>query len=212
MARRNKKRSRYHHGDLRRTLIREAVRLIRTGGDEALSLREAARRAGVSQTAPYRHFADKQALVAAVAEEGFRTLMRSIRRVFMRAAGDPAERLRALGVEYVRFAMKHPAEYHLMFGTARPPIEKYPTLHEAAHAALGHVLACLSDGQRVGCIRTGDLMELTFFVWTHVHGLVVLLLSDSLPTAGSRGFTPEIERLTDLHLNCLFHGLTPRRS
>jgi hypothetical protein len=83
-------------------------------------------------------------------------------------------------------------------------------LHEAAHAALGHVLACLTDGQREGRIRPGDLMELTFIVWTQLHGLVVLLLGGSLPVAGSCGFTPEVERLTNVHLDNLFHGLSPR--
>jgi AcrR family transcriptional regulator len=210
MKQERKRRARYHHGDLRRALIREAIRSLRTGGVDALSLRETARRAGVSQTAPYRHFTDKQALVAAVAEEGFRALLRSIRRVFVRAPVDPEGRLRVLGLEYVRFALMHPAEYHVMFGSARPQIEKHPTLHEAAHAALGHVLACLSDGQRVGCVRSGDLMDLTFVVWTHLHGLVVLLLGESLPVTGRSGFTPEVERFTNTHLDALFHGLSPR--
>ncbi|HET8576665.1 MAG TPA: helix-turn-helix domain-containing protein, partial [Methylomirabilota bacterium] len=99
-----RRRGRYHHGDLPRALVAAAVSLVEREGVDALTLRGAARKAGVSQAAPYRHFADKQALLAAVAEEGFKALSEAMRRASAPHEGDPLGRFRALGEAYVEFA------------------------------------------------------------------------------------------------------------
>src|SRR5437868_11721362 len=110
-----KERKSYHHGDLRRSLVQAARDLVNESGADALSLREVARRAGVSQTAPYRHFANRRELVSAVAAEGFRDLhSRMVRGVSAAKGGKQA--LRAVAEQYVAFALDHPAEYRLMFG------------------------------------------------------------------------------------------------
>src|SRR6267143_2730049 len=91
---------RYHHGDLPRALLDAALRIVETQGTEALTLRAAARSAGVSQAAPYRHFTNKEAILAAVAEEGFRSLMTAIAHAAV-LADSPLQRLRAVGLAYV---------------------------------------------------------------------------------------------------------------
>ena len=116
---------RYHHGDLRRALIDASLALIAEEGFSALTLREVARRAGVTHAAPYRHFADKEALLAAVAEEGFRA-MASDMRERMDKETSPTERLLACGVAYVLFAVRHPSHFRVMFG----PHFTQPSEHE----------------------------------------------------------------------------------
>src|SRR5258708_6887496 len=104
----------YHHGDLRRALLDAALALLEKSGVEALTLREGARRVGVTAGAPYHHFADKEAIVASVAEEGFVELGEAM--AAARDAADPASRLGAMGRSYVRFAVAHPAHFRVMFG------------------------------------------------------------------------------------------------
>src|SRR2546430_4327077 len=104
----------YHHGDLRAGLVRAAMELLEEGGETALSLRAIARGAGVSPAAPYRHYADREALVSAVAAVGYRQLAERL------AAAHPApstpEQLASVGVAYVEFALAQPALFRMMFG------------------------------------------------------------------------------------------------
>src|SRR5437870_4008576 len=114
---RNVRRKRhYHHGGLRRAMIDAALRLVETGGSQALTLRAAARLAGVSQAAPYRHFANKEALLAGVAEEGFHVLATAMREGAAARRQGAIERMRALGLSYVEFATSHPSHFRVMFG------------------------------------------------------------------------------------------------
>jgi AcrR family transcriptional regulator len=106
----------YHHGDLRAALVAAAVESLEAG--ESFSLRAVARRAGVSPTAPYRHFADREALDNAVAAEGFRDLLSDLETSLaeLPEAATPQEVVTALGVAYVAFALRRPAVFRLMFG------------------------------------------------------------------------------------------------
>src|SRR5262245_59835946 len=106
----------YHHGDLRRALLDQALALAEERGAAALTLREAARRARVPEAAPFRHFRSKEALVAALAEEGFGALLERTRRALARAPRTSRARLGALGVAYLRFALERPAHFRVMFG------------------------------------------------------------------------------------------------
>src|ERR1700730_16885125 len=106
---------RYHHGDLPRALLDAALHIVETQGTQALTLRAAARSAGVSQAAPYRHFTNKEAILAAVAEEGFRSLMIAMRQS-LQACGDiPLDRLRAVGIGYVNVSTSHSSHFRVMF-------------------------------------------------------------------------------------------------
>ena len=191
----------YHHGDLRRALLDASLELLREGGPEALTLRAAARAAGVSQTAPYRHFADRAALIAGVAEEGFRRLYARLLRV-VQAPLPPGSTERAglqqLALEYLRFATEHPAEYRLMFGdelAARTDDELPASYTESRGAVFGFLSGGVARLQQQGLVRAGDVTLITLSAWSLMHGLVMLTL-DGQVSRVARGSSPEEVALT----------------
>jgi AcrR family transcriptional regulator len=172
-----KKADAYHHGDLRRALLQEAVRTIQAQGVEALTLRAVAERLGVSRTALYRHFADKQALLAAVAAEGFRTL-----REALVAAWDKEGRGRpgfeAMGRAYVHFALAHPSHYRVMFGSAAVAPEPAPD--DPGGNAFQALVDALVEQQGQGLVRDDPPRLLALYVWSVVHGVAMLALDGQL--------------------------------
>jgi AcrR family transcriptional regulator len=179
----------YHHGDLRRTLLEASVALILERGLDELSLREVARRAGVSPAAPYHHFATRQELLAALAVEGFAMLAESMRSA--RAAvdeDDASERFYATGLGYIRFAVSHPAHFRLMF---RPSLVPPAALHgDGAPAdAFDVLLKAVDEVLEDRNIRTRiDRRGLVLVAWSLVHGAAELLLDGPF----ARGL-PELE-------------------
>jgi AcrR family transcriptional regulator len=173
----------YHHGTLRSALLAEALRVLAEGNPATLSLRELARRLGVSPAAPYRHFADKDALLAAIAQQGFELLSAELDAA---AASHPAEPLRQLadtGLAYVHFALQQPQYFQVMFGRAATPQTQFPELLAAGRAAFGSLLRLIESGQRAGLVAPGDPRELAVAAWSQVHGLATLLLEHQLPLA-----------------------------
>ena len=179
--RRPKRPNRYHHGDLPRALLDAALRIVETEGKEALTLRAVARLAGVSQAAPYRHFANKEALLAGVAEEGFRSLMSAMRES-VQACGDiPLARLRAVGIGYVTFATSHPSHFRVMFGRDMADRSAFPTLRQVASDTLAMLVDAIADCQRAGLVRSEEpAADLALTAWSSVHGLSALLLDGVL--------------------------------
>ena len=120
----------YHHGDLPNTLKRIALELIDEKGVNEFTLRDAAQQAGVSHSAAYRHFADKAALLAAVAEDGFEKIHTQIADARDRVGDDPIARYVAIGVAYLSFAIANPAYFRLMYGPSSPDRSSFPRLRE----------------------------------------------------------------------------------
>lgn len=176
---RKKRAGSYHHGDLRRALIDQALRTIDKLGAEGLTLRAVGDALGVSRTALYRHFSDKQALVAAVASEGFRTL-----RVQLVAAWEQAGRGRdgfgAMGEAYVRFAAAHPSHYRVMFGRFVESGARDPELVQEAEGAFMALVDALVEQQRAGLARADDPLMQARFVWSVVHGVAMLIIDGQL--------------------------------
>jgi AcrR family transcriptional regulator len=169
----------YHHGDLRRALLREAARAIRTSGPDGVTLRDVGRRLGVSRTALYRHFADKRALLAAVAREGFQTFSRELKDAWHQAGGDITG-FRAMGAAYVRFAVANPAHYRIMFGGFRDLCESDAALAADASAAFQVLTDAIASLQRAGVIRADSPEELGRFIWATVHGVAMLTIDGQL--------------------------------
>ena len=180
-----KQKGSYHHGNLRRALIDAGLGLIEQEGAAALSLREAARRAGVSTAAPYRHFPSRKALLAAIAEEGFRLLGEEIRRAIAAHGDDPARRLGEAGIAYVLFAAAHPCHYNVMFGPELADRAAHPSLQAAADDASRVLLGAILDYQAAGWMSSRDPTELVLGAWSSVHGLASLITSGHVRVAGS---------------------------
>ena len=173
---------RYHHGDLRRALLREAVRTIQTQGPGALTLRGVGDRLGVSRTAMYRHFADKQALLEEVATDGFRMLRSALLEAWT-AAGQGRAGLDAMGLAYVRFALAHPSHYRVMFGGLRERREKryQPDGGDESTDAFRVLLDAIVAEQGAGRVRGDEPMPLALYIWSVVHGVAMLALDGMLP-------------------------------
>jgi AcrR family transcriptional regulator len=180
----------FHHGDLRWALVRGAMLLLEREGPPGVGLRAAARLAGVSQTAPYRHFADKDAMLAAVAEQGFRELGDRMAAA-ARENADPRTALLAIGETYVQLASERPHLFRLMFGPEVADKDRCPNVKEAGLRAYQVLLDAISAAQRAGVLCKGDPTRLALAHWSCVHGLASLIvdgrLSDRLATMGPDG-------------------------
>ena len=166
----------YHHGDLRRALLDEAVTLIAERGIDGFSLREVAARAGVSHTAPYHHFADKNALIRAVADRGMALLDTRMAAAEEAAGDDARERLLGIGLAYVLFADEEP-EYYAAFtsGAATSvPIAPDDPRHAEHGDTWGRLVRAIVAGQQAGVVGPGDPVLLGVYMWSLVHGLAEL--------------------------------------
>ncbi|MEM9256191.1 MAG: TetR/AcrR family transcriptional regulator [Pseudomonadota bacterium] len=165
----------YHHGNLRAELLNTAIEQLQEASVEDLSLRALARRIGVSQTAPYRHFTDKGELLAAMATRGYRDLLAALRSAGNANVDNPREHLRALAYAYIDYAAKNPQLFKLMFGPAVQPGEQYPALREASRDTFHLVQQILREGVTKGVFRTvEDLVYLTNVAWSSIYGLAIL--------------------------------------
>jgi AcrR family transcriptional regulator len=164
----------YHHGDLRAALLDEAAAMIAEGGAASLTMRAIGERLGVSRAAPYRHFADKTALLVAVAAAGFSRLRSRLQTVEAGAPRPSLERLRRLGEEYVRFALENPAHYRLMYGKEALTREDIPELQEAAIALFEELVGVIRAHQGSGGIKRQDPRVQAYVAWSAVHGLASL--------------------------------------
>lgn len=204
----------YHHGDLRQALVDAAIGLLRESGPEALTLRGVARAAGVSQAAPYRHFDGRRALVAAVAEDGFRRLHAAItgtgrtrrRHSTRKHASSGHDALRNIATEYVRFAHSHPAEYRVMFGEEIARDGAYEDLATASRAVFDLLSGGIASLQAKGIIRKGDPDDIAIGAWAMMHGLVMLSL-DGQTTVARRS----LAKLTESATQLLMYGMAAPR-
>ena len=172
----------YHHGNLRRALIDQALATIRTDGVDGLTLREIGARVGVSRTALYRHFSDKRALLAAVATEGFRTLRQQLVAAWERGGRGRAA-FEAMGVAYVRFAVANPSHYRVMFGGFLEPRAGETELAAEGAGAFQALVDALAALQRDGVARRDDTVKMARFIWAVVHGVAMLAIDGMLPKA-----------------------------
>ena len=168
----------YHHGDLRRALVDAAIERIGEGGPHSVSLRALSRRLGVSTGAPYRHFENKQALLAQVAVEGFAGLETALREAY--EASPPETRLKELGVAYVRYALAHPAHFHVMFDAELTDAGAYPQVRDAEEEAYRHLRRAVADLQESGEIPPAPVDMVALGPHALVHGFAMLALSGQL--------------------------------
>jgi len=170
-----KPKGQYHHGNLRAAMIDAAAIVLENHGADELSLRETARRAGVSQTAPYRHFKNKQALLAAVAGDGFRMLLEELKSAGVPYEDDPVEAVTQMGAAYIRFATEQPGRFRLMFGRDIKNRHQYVELENVTEE--------IAD--TIGGVLPNPAMGLG--LWSTMHGLAWLLIEDVADMGGGKG-------------------------
>jgi AcrR family transcriptional regulator len=193
----------YHHGNLRRALLDEALATIRAEGVEGVTLREIGARLGVSRTALYRHFADKSALLSAVATEGFRTLRQQLVAAW-EEGGRSRAAFQAMGVVYIHFAVDNPSHYRVMFGGFVDATVREPELATEAAGAFQALVDALVALQRDGIVRGDDTVLLARHVWAVVHGVAMLGIDGQLHDRSG------VEELTRYAIKRLWTGIERR--
>jgi AcrR family transcriptional regulator len=167
--------AKYHHGDLRNVLIAIATELLAEEGTQGLSLRKIAQKAGVSHNAPYMHFGDKEAVLAAIAAEGFRLLAIAVESAIATAAKGTREQLIAVSTAYVNFAIDRPHHLQVMFYPYDPA--KYPEAISASQASLNRLLELVRTGQENRTLIAGNPQEMTKTIWAMVHGIATISIA-----------------------------------
>ena len=210
----------YHHGHLRSALLDAALQVLTEKGLAGLTLRGVARRTGVSEAAPYHHFASKAALVEALVVETLQQLAQALQEAAQATVGTPLDRLVAVGVAYVRFALEHRAGFQILYrpelrqlshprtatdGMVRSPIER------AGMAAYQVLVDAIVACQQAGMVVPGDPLLLALTAWATVHGLAELLLDgvvgeEILP----QNVLPDATQLAHIVTATLAQGLVVR--
>jgi AcrR family transcriptional regulator len=166
----------YHHGDLKNALIQAGVEVLAAEGVHGLSLRKVARQAGVSHAAPYAHFADKQALIAAISTEGYKRLYVQMEEVLQAHAADPHRQLIESAWAYVQFAMADADTFKIMFSGVLEHEKDYPEFVEISQKTFQLVVQTVRACQAVGVLRPLAPELAAVMVWGQVHGIISLAL------------------------------------
>lgn len=175
-----RKKKPYHHGDLKNALIEAGVAILSEEGVQGLSLRKVAHRAGVSYAAPYAHFADKQALIAAISTEGYRRLYEILSATARRYEGDPAVQLVEGAWAYVQFALEDTAHFKVTMSGVVEKEQDYPAFVEMSQKSFALVLEIVGACQGRGILRAAPTDLVAVSVWSLMHGLVSLLLENQI--------------------------------
>ncbi|MBC5765767.1 TetR/AcrR family transcriptional regulator [Ramlibacter albus] len=176
MPRKPTARTSYHHGNLREELVSRGLEILEADGLPALTMREIARRTGVTQTAPLHHFESKASLLAAISALGFRMLFDE-RMAALKDKREPDERLMAVMLAYVDFARRHPALFHLMHGPEIPDKTLYPELNDAAIRSYSLLETCVADYLLQAEGTMDRRREATLAAWTACHGFAHIITS-----------------------------------
>jgi AcrR family transcriptional regulator len=173
-------RKNYHHGNLKNALIAAGMKIISKEGLGGLSLRKVAKKAGVSPTAPYAHFKDKQALIAAISTLGYHHLYDQLTSTVSLHVGDPQSMLIEVGWSYVQFALSDPERFKVMFSGILEQEKDYPEFREMALKNFELLVTLVVGCQEAGLLTPGPADMIAVRLWSVVHGFVTLLLEGQI--------------------------------
>jgi AcrR family transcriptional regulator len=197
----------YRHGNLREAILIASLEAIEKNGVDSLSIREVAKTAGVTHQAPYRHFKDKEALLAAIAQDGFEKLYQEMSKS-VNDINMPIEKITNLGVSYLSWAAEHPSHFRLMFSQNIPEFESYEGLQVAANSILTLVLQVTEENQDEKVIRNDDTRSLARQFWATVHGVTLLFIDKQFKPF--KGDLKSGQKLVHEIILNLINGLKPR--
>lgn len=169
----------YHHGNLRQCFIDAACEHLKHASAESLSLRDLARKIGVSQTAHYRHFKSKNTLFAAVAIHGFELLHRAIQEAQEKHGSDFSSTFTEVGLAYVNWAISNPEIYQLLYDSSMVDIAQHPDLQLAIRQSFEDLTNLIEQGIALGFFIARPVTELAGAMWVCVHGIASLLMTRS---------------------------------
>lgn len=170
----------YHHGDLKNALIKAGVEILAKEGVGGLSLRKVAQRAGVSHSAPYAHFPDKQSLIAAISTEGFNQLYTELEAAISLHTKNPKKQLIGGAQAYIRFAVNNVDTFKIMFSDVLEKEKEYPSFVEISHNTFTLVVGVVKACQDAGVLRNVQPNLMAILVWGQVHGIVSLTLEGQI--------------------------------
>jgi AcrR family transcriptional regulator len=204
----------YHHGRLKEALVEAALALAEEAGTEGVTMREAARRAGVSSAAPFRHFPDREALMTAAAAEALRRFRIEIdAAIGTTASDDPLLRLKAFGLAYLRWALRNPAHFQIISTRAIFDLEGSDALREDNAAIIAMVEATLVEAARAGRLRSSDAKLVETASRALVYGYARMFVDGHFPRWGIDAARAEelAERMLDLFIDGIAADSTPSR-
>jgi len=194
--------TRYHHGNLKETMVRTAIQMIEQRGEASFTIRELAKSVGVSHAAAYRHFRSKRELLAQIAEEGFHGLRRKFDEILKRNARRSCRaRIKGLGNAYVKHALQHPGHFRAMFHVELQAQADFPSLKEAAMRTFDSLLNVVAEGISKRELVNRPARGLATVAWASVHGATLLLRDGQIDSP------PEPEEVVKLIIERLDAGL-----
>jgi len=197
--------SAYHHGQLKASLIKHALTIIETEGIKGLTLRKAARRAGVSHAAPAHHFGDMKGLLAALAQEGFYKMTKTMEQAIQHIENDnPLGKLKCIGITYIEFAVHHPAYFNVMHHPELALKASHPGLEQESKNTFDIVKTIIKECQDANIIAPGNILHLSLFVWSTVHGFATLVVDRQLE---AKGLKEDIMQYADLITLLIYTGV-----
>lgn len=202
------KKDAYHHGDLRRALIDAAAKLAAKNGVAGVTIRKVVGITGVSHAAPYHYFPSREALLAAVAEEGFSRFDAAQEEAIRSAGPNPRDQLRALGISYVRFAISNPYYFRVMFRPEFRKLEGYPALAVLSSRIFDRLINTVHASMARSGVPDSDPVLPSILAWSAVHGLASLWLDGPLMTRSPAG--ARIETIAHWVATAVTDAITPR--
>jgi len=178
-------RKNYHHGDLKNALIKAGIEILSKEGVSGLSLRKAARQAGVSHAAPYAHFADKQTLIAAIASDGHSKINERLEAALARYPEDPLRQFVSVAWAYAQFGLESPAHYKITFSGVLQDEHSHPEFVEFSQRNMQVLRIIIEHCREAGILNTSDTdAELqAVSLWGVIHGLVSLMIQGQVPSS-----------------------------
>ena len=197
--------SNYHHGDLRSALLDAALEIINELGPQQLTIREAARRAGVSHTAPYRHFADKNQMIVAVLEQGFDLLKQTMQAKKAAAEKDPIYQFAASGMAYIDFALQHPAYYRVMYSGDLLSSSGQGSLQHTSSDTFKELVEDMKTCQQLNILKPGIPELQALSILSTVHGFVTLVNDNRVNALLGDNF--QLDEIRDAVMAAIFEGI-----
>lgn len=170
----------YHHGDLKKTLLLTSIQILKEEGYRSLSLRYVAKKAGVSQTAPYRHFKDLESLLVCIAIDGFSQLKKQLEQIRERYQNLPLLQFRESGIAYIEFALENPDLFQIMYGNQIQDHSKYTDLIQSEKLTFQTLVKIIKECQNSKLIRILNAEKAALSAWTMVHGIAMLIIGKQL--------------------------------